>query len=736
MKTTTTAYSLLLATTLLLAGCGVFAPRNFVTYFNTYYNANRLILDAEDEFEFQDEKLKRSPRMLAVERSTLVEETQYLKARPAFLEEYIIKPQQLRPVKTKVDSVLIKGSKILANAPDSDYVSGSLLLMAKAYFYRSEWLSSQIKCQELIQQFPTDEFSPEAHLLLAKNYLMQEKYSAAENTLSKTVDVAWGLENFEVLSEAFRIQAEYALYNNNLEEALKPYRRAIAQSDDAELQASWQFEIGAILYRRGIFDRALTEFQSVLEFSPDLLTKANAQLYIASCLAYLQSWDESENAFEELRDNGNYEDWEDHIIALQINARRLEHNQLEHELDSLERVAEYNSTGIGPEMLKRNLRKDSLRVLNSKDFVHSDTAHIGSGPLSVVAYELGMDAFERGDYTEARKQFAKAKVVRSPVNVTAGRYFRLLNTWEEKSTFVQPILQSMLQGEGTDSLRATVAESLFELGRTHEKLGNRDSAQVYYSYSSSVCPENNEDRAHYLYALSRMFEPGSAQQMAIYQQLFSGYPLTPHGDLARRALGYTEAGVIDSVAESFSSGRRLQATEEYEWALQTFKHLYLTWPDDEYAPRALYHIGWIYEQDLHLNDSALAYYKILIERYPDSEYAEEVSTSVRFALAGNTGEDEDLVPAPSEKDRTTGEPPQQNQNRNMFDPKTANRVNPTNEEESSTFDWRLRKNDSTSTKPPESVNPNDTSQPRPIDKSSQPLTPAPAKSSKPSGRID
>lgn len=640
---------------LLVAGCGVFAPRNFVTYFNTYYNANRLILDAEDEFEFQDEKLKRSPRLLAVERSTLVEETQYLKARPAFLEEYIIKPQQLRPVKTKVDSVLIKGSKILANAPDSDYVSGSLLLMAKAYFYRSEWLSSQIKCQELIQQFPTDEFSPEAHLLLAKNYLMQEKYSAALTTLSRTVDVAWGLENFEVLSEAFRIQAEYALYNNDLEEALKPYRRAIAQSDDTELQAKWQFEIGAILYRRAQFERALPEFEAVSDFSPDLLTKANAQLYEASCLAYLQEFESSSEKFEELRDNSNYEDWEDHIIALQVNARRLEQLRLREELDSLETLAEYNSAGLGPEMLRRNLRFDTLRVMNSKDFVHTDTAHIGSGPMSVVAYELGMDAFLKGDYTEARKQFAKAKVVRSPVNVTAGRYFRLLNTWEEKSSFVHPILPSMLSGEGTDSLRSTVAEALFELGRTHEKLGNNDSAQVYYSYSAGVCPEENDDRAHYLYALSRMFEQGSPQQLMIYQQLFSSYPLTPHGDLARIELGYTKAGIIDSVAESFESGYRMQITGEYDWALQSFKHVYQTWPEDDYAPRSLYHIGWIYEQDLRQQDSAIKYYNILLEKYPASEYAEDISTSVRFAMADPADPvEEELVP--DQRDNTTGEP--------------------------------------------------------------------------------
>ncbi|HCN04843.1 MAG TPA: hypothetical protein DIS79_04420, partial [Bacteroidetes bacterium] len=196
---------------LILQGCSWYD--NQTTYFNTYYNANRIMTDVEDEFAYQDENKRTKPRVLvpAIEG---VEQDQSAGAKRQgtmdFLRAFIIDKTKLQPVATKVDSILIKGSKILANHPKSKYVEGSLFLMAKSYFYRQEWIPSQQKCVELAEQFADGEYSPDAHLLLAKNYLIQRKISQGKQALSRAVDVAWYRERWDILSEAFRIQAELA----------------------------------------------------------------------------------------------------------------------------------------------------------------------------------------------------------------------------------------------------------------------------------------------------------------------------------------------------------------------------------------------------------------------------------------------------------------------------------------------------------------------------------------------
>ncbi|MBC8124816.1 MAG: hypothetical protein H7X70_03700 [Candidatus Kapabacteria bacterium] len=133
----------------------------------------RIMTEVKDEFDFQDENKRNKPRVLvpAMDSMRLVagppKTTTY-----QFLRAFIIERAKLQPVATKVDSILIKGSKVVANHPKSKYIEGSLYLMAEAYFVRSEWVPSQQKCIELVERFSDGDFSPDAHLLLAKDYLL------------------------------------------------------------------------------------------------------------------------------------------------------------------------------------------------------------------------------------------------------------------------------------------------------------------------------------------------------------------------------------------------------------------------------------------------------------------------------------------------------------------------------------------------------------------------------------
>ena len=182
---------------------------------------------------------------------------------PAFMGEFIISKSKLQPVRVKLDSVLIKGSKILSKKSESDYIEGTLYLMAQAYFYRSEWLPCEVKCGELIDIFPTGKKSPDAHLLLAKSLLIQKKFDYGKKVLSRTVDIAWQLERYDILSEAFRLQADLAIYQDDEEGALRPYKQAVAQTSDGTLKAKWQLDLAALLYSLRQYDRAEKAFETV-----------------------------------------------------------------------------------------------------------------------------------------------------------------------------------------------------------------------------------------------------------------------------------------------------------------------------------------------------------------------------------------------------------------------------------------------------------------------------------------
>ncbi|MEY3312045.1 MAG: hypothetical protein RL348_1388, partial [Bacteroidota bacterium] len=218
-----------------VSGCKTYD--NGTTYFNTYYNMNRLLWESEYDFEGSEILKRQKPRAI-----TPIDSGSRFGAKalgrpaeiPQFLKDLIIDAGRLQPVAIKLDSVIIKGSKILKLHPKSDFIEGTLLLMAKSFFYKNEWVSCEIKCSELIDRFPMGDYSPDAHLLLAKTYLIERKYALGKTMLSRTVDIAWYKQRYDILSEAFRFMAEQALFEEDEEGALRPYRQAISQSEDGE----------------------------------------------------------------------------------------------------------------------------------------------------------------------------------------------------------------------------------------------------------------------------------------------------------------------------------------------------------------------------------------------------------------------------------------------------------------------------------------------------------------------
>jgi hypothetical protein len=173
-----------------MSGCHTYD--NFTTYFNTYYNMDRLIWETEYDFEGTEIMRRQKPRVLTpVDSGMRFGQDAFGKPAelPQFLKDIMIEQSRLQPVKVKLDSVIIKGSKILKQHPKSDYVEGTLLLMAKSFFYQSEWVSAEIKCSELIDKFALGDLSPDAHLLLSKIYLIQRKYALGKTMLSRTADI-------------------------------------------------------------------------------------------------------------------------------------------------------------------------------------------------------------------------------------------------------------------------------------------------------------------------------------------------------------------------------------------------------------------------------------------------------------------------------------------------------------------------------------------------------------------
>lgn len=586
----------------LLSGCKQYD--NFTTYFNTYYNKKRIIAEAEDEFSYQEEKKRVKPRVFVPETKISVPNIPK-SGTPPFMTEFIIDQQKLQPVKVKLDSIIIKGSKILARHPKSDYIEGTLYLMALAYFYRNEWLPSQIKCSEQIDRFPAGELSPDAHLLLCKNLFIQRKFHAGKIMLSRTVDISWQLRRYDILSEAFRLEAELALYENDLDAAVRPYKQAIAQSDDGLMKAKWQLDMAALLYRINKFDQAEKAFAKVDDYSPDYLATFEASIYRALSLMRLSRFEEANKILKKLESDGKFEEWQSYIFAAKMTELRL--------------------------------RNDDKNFSIAEKF--ADSAYVNHPLIIANYYEKGMDLYNNNEYSIAKRFFARSRNMRTPVYSASEKMFFLLNAWEQKHLTIDQTLNSFKDStEIPNEVKSIVALNSFELGRVHEQLGNLDSCTIFYKQAVDYSPIEDENTARYIYAYIRMIQDGYPMLAdSLYDILVDRYPYTEYGQEAIRVQGYTENYLIDPVYETFKSGQKLRLSREFEFAITQFLKVFINWENSPLAPRALYNIGWIFEKDLRQADSAYYYYKLLVDKYPDSEYAKDVKNSVLYLAHVKTG---------------------------------------------------------------------------------------------------
>ncbi len=590
---------------LLVSACSFYD--NQITYFNTYYNMERIMGEIKDEFEYQDENKRNKPRVIVPGLDVAAPEAdkaKLLQPQYQFLKTFVVDRAKLQPVATKVDSILIKGSKVLANHPKSRFVEGSLFLMAESYFFKQEWIPSQQKCIELIERFADGDYSPDAHLLLSKDYLLQRKIALGKQMLSRTVDVAWYKDRYDILSEAYRIQAELALEEGDLEKAVAPYKQAIAQSSDGTIRAAWQVDVAAIYYRQGKFALALDAFRKVESYTPDLLAQFESRLYSAACLIRLGELEEAEKAFRALEDNRNYTEWASYITAEKL---------------ALERA-------------KSGDMQNPALIAQEKS---ADTAYIGRPELIAQNFQKAMALYKKQDYEQALTYFAKAKVIRTPVFEVASKYYTLLKQWEEQHRKVHGFRTMVIDRETfRDSVKVLTAREVFSLARVHEQLGNIDSAMYYYEIAFDSTSKSDPERSRYLYSRARLMaseDPEAADSLMMI--LNEQWPNSPYGKEAGLALGFVTEAQLDDAGELYRSGQSFRRIKDYAFASRQFRAIVNNHPQSSHAPKALYALGWMYERDVMDLDSALHYYGLLIERYPKSEYAKDVFPSVEYALA-------------------------------------------------------------------------------------------------------
>jgi tetratricopeptide (TPR) repeat protein len=182
-----------------------------------------------------------------------------------------------------------------------------------------------------------------------------------------------------------------------------------------------------------------------------------------------------------------------------------------------------------------------------------------------------------------------------------------------------------------DSIRRLITKTEFELaGVFYLELHMPDSAAALYQ---KIIQDTNGTRyiPGSLYALAELYRTPTDTMAtdSLYSVILDRYPKTEYAHKIKRTRGLededSQKNPVDSV---FTRVASLIDEKKGMDAIKLLENLVETGDTVTVIPKALYTIGWIYENVLVQNDSAASVYKILLKKYPQSVFALEVNPRV------------------------------------------------------------------------------------------------------------
>ena len=185
-----------------------------------------------------------------------------------------------------------------------------------------------------------------------------------------------------------------------------------------------------------------------------------------------------------------------------------------------------------------------------------------------------------------------------------------------------------------DSIKTILSKSLYNLASLfYSELDVPDSAYFYFNRILSDYPDKPV-KVQTMYALATYYEThnDSVKADSIFQFIYNNFKNNPLGSAAAQKLGLIkkeekkiDIKKVDDPAEKYyDDAEQLYYSKKYEEAIDSFRSVYKKFPVSSFAPKSVYYMGIIYENELKMYDSAASAYLVLTKDFSKSPLASTV----------------------------------------------------------------------------------------------------------------
>lgn len=614
----------------LIIGCsstggGFFTTRyqSVVAYFNTYYNAKKTFDEAIREIERTKPKTSETNLFVV---STV--------------------PQAAR---TKFLSTIEKCSKIIQFYPQSDLVDDALLMIGKSYYHLNELLPARKKFTELLENFPKSDLFLEAKLGLGKTHYANQKNEDALSVLESLVAESITEEEDDIAIESLLLEGQISFDQQNYSQAISSYLHAVEILGNDQLLAIVAYRLALCYELNAEAEAASKAYLHVLDFDPPLSLEYQSRVRAAVMFSKAGNF---KRAFE---------------LLAELDAEQLSVEQ--QSFVELERGNIYRTHGENDKALTQYRLVDSL-------YKRTDAA-AKSHYQSALLHEQKLFDLQQAKlhYDKAKTEFPQSEITPAAVKKSEilGRYLALSVELAKYDSLLQAALHPELYSHPTDTLQPDSSEANTIQGldqnlpdslKFAENVSQRDSLEVQHRVPVPLDTihsrraanqfalgilflvdfEQADSSSYWLTTLLREYPDSKFSPQALYalaevyrstndtsavdslhHVLLSKYPDSEYSLGIKKLLGQPIRSVpSDSVEILYERAEKSLESGNARAALDQFKKIARDYKKTSFAAKARYAVGWLYENVLVNNDSALTHYQLLVEEEPVSVYAERV----------------------------------------------------------------------------------------------------------------
>ena len=647
----------------------------FSTFFNKYFTAEEDFNEALQEY--------RSSVLASYNRR---------------LDSLNITPPLSASAKEKFNKVIERCSKIIQYNKNTKFLDAAVLLIGKSYFYAGEYLQAERKFSEFASKLTNSRYYEEAILFLAKTKVKLSNISEAENILKNLLKIAkdqnikaeifqelalisiikkdfFGsidyfknsinltsdndtkAERFFILAKIYTLfdpknayreylnaeelasdfelifysrlnQAKLLIYQKDFQRAELFLKELSSEYRDyPELKNQVELELGNNYYDQHKFDLAREIYYRIIYDYPGSKSSADAYYKLAYWYEYFKNdYFRAFICYKKSTETNSFSDY--NSISLKKTAILDRYYNL---------LAIISGTDRGqfpdddPDYKEYKQKRDEENTIFKKKIELPDKGQNpkGGGFLNIdtTQEKLGEDSllFQLQDTSSQ----------------TFSQKDSLTQFQKDSITKAQIIKDSLLAIQREDSIRnakeSKKMEAVFEMAELFlYELNRPDSVEYYLSIVI-----NNSKESHLLakayYALATLYKNQGKEDLSksYFQKIIDAFPDDIIANESRKILGLDiVTATIDTTETLYLKAEEYILNKNFLDALYLLKNI-ISHSESPVYQKAIYTIGWIFENYFNNKDSALIYYNKLIKEFPSSSYSENIKPKVEFWINPN-----------------------------------------------------------------------------------------------------